>query len=221
VQSELLSPSARKDKPRKAGDKEAPTAARTVRLDRDEELGRVQHASLVPLIEKIMLSDPNDTVRIKAAESLLAQPGKPATALAIRLLEDRKFLERGALAAPLIRLCTHYGAPDKVWGQLYRRFLDLAVVAQQAVIDSIGQRKDWNGVDLLLDHIDAPKPANVDDANNPPEEYWKRRWEQWRAFTPQVQSACKVLFGRSFGSREEAQEWIKAQGGIAKLRQSR
>jgi hypothetical protein len=221
VQTAVLSPGARKEKPRKAGDKEAPVASWTTRLQEVEELGRVQHASLVPLLEKVMLGDPNDTVRIKAAESLLAQPGKPATALAIRLLKDRKFLERGALTAPLIKLCSHYGAPDDVWAQLYKRFLDLAVVAQQTLIESIGQRKDWNAVDLLLDHIDAPKPANVDDPNNPPEAYWKQRWEQWRGFTPQLQQACKTLFGRSFGSREEAQEWIQAQGGIAKLRQSR
>lgn len=214
----VLSKKARRDKKKKKGKSYTPSFID--RLQEVEAIGQVQHSSLARLLKKVMLHDPNDAVRIKAAEALLAQPKKDAVKIARELLKERKFLERGSLAAPMIRIVSFYGAPKDTWKRLRQRFLDIGSLGQQALLEHIGERKDWDHIGLILDNIEAPAPANVDDPNNPPASYWKGRWEQWSAFQPALKEACRKLFGKTFKSRRDAELWISEKGGIKQLRKA-
>lgn len=200
------------------GSKKKRHASFVTRLEEVEALSKVQHASLVPLLKRVLRKDPSDAVRVKAAEALRAQPKKDAQRLALQLIKERRFLKKGALAGPIIKILSYHGAPQSVWKDLQHRFLDVGSLGQQALFEHIGERKDWDMVPLILEHIDPPAPANVDDPNNPPATYWKERWEQWRAFKPQLKEACEKLFGREFETRKELADWIRRQGGLKALR---
>ena len=191
------------------------------RLELVEGLAKVQHESLVPILRKVMTGDPSNAVRIKAAESLLAQPKKPAVKLAAKLIEERDFMTSGSMAAPLIKLLSHHGAPKKTWKFLRRRFLELGTRGQQALLEHIGKSKDWDALELLLAHIDEPRPINVDDPSNPPASYWKKRWEAWRDFKPQLLTALEQLVGKRVESAKAARDYIRSQGGAVKLRKKR
>ncbi len=191
------------------------------RMEIIEKLETLQHPSLARVLEGTILHDPTDIIRTKAARALLAQPKKEAKAVALRLLENKDLHGKGSIQAPLIRILTRFGAPKKVWKDLRESFLDLGPLAQIAFLQSVVARKDWDSVELLLDHLDPPSPENVDAAHNPPAEYWERRWKAWKAFRPTLLKALQTLFGRTFPSKKEAKTWIKEQGGLSKIRKKR
>ena len=191
------------------------------RMEIIEKLETLQHPLLAGVLEKVILQDPTEIVRTKASHALLAQPKKEAKAVALRLLKSKNLRGKGSILAPLIRILTHFGASKKVWKNLRESFLDLGPLAQIAFLESVEARKDWESVDLLLDHLDPPGPDHVDARENPPAEYWERRWKAWKAFKPSLLKALEALFGRTFPSKKEAKTWIKEQGGLAKIRKKR
>jgi hypothetical protein len=204
---------------KKKGKKTAPKDKGFLRrMEIVEKLETLQHPDLVPVLENVILRDPTDIVRTKAARALLAQPKKEARSSALKLLRSKVLKGKGSIQAPLIRILTRFGAPKKVWKDLRESFLDLGPLAQIAFLESIEARRDWDSVDLLLDHLDPPSPSNVDARENPPAEYWERRWKAWKAFKPTLLKAIETLFGRSFPSKKEAKTWIKEQGGLSRIR---
>ncbi len=216
----------RKKKKKKGKTKPPRRAAGTTgsfltRLEEVEQLQRVQHKALAPLLKAVLLHDPHDAVRIKAAQALLAQPRAEAVRIATTLLQDPQFRRRGSLAGPLIKLVSFYGAPKPFWDDLRKRFLELGVRGQQEFLVHVGKAADWDSAELLLRHIDPPAPAAVQPRSNPPREYWKRRWQNWRAFRPQLNDACQALFGTEFESRKAAEAWIEKHGGLAALRKKK
>jgi len=188
------------------------------RLEIVEQLGQVQHKDFVRPLLDVLQFDPSDAVRTKAAVSFQAQPEKQVVPSALKLLDDKDVLEKGTLAEPMIRVLSFYGAKDSAWQKLYKRFEEMGANAQVALLESIGQRKDFDALDLLLDNLDPPQPANVDDPNNPPADYWKARWQAWQAFKPALRTAVRNLLGQDFESAKAAKEWIEKQGGVRALR---
>jgi hypothetical protein len=202
-------------------DEDAPTGMFLQRLEEVEKLQKVQHSSLVPHLAKVVMNDPALAVRSKAVGALLAQPGKQVLPIAHKLLGDKKLREQGAISGPLIKILSFYGAKKPVWDGIYRDFLEFGPIAQIEICKSIGERKDWDAIELLLEHLDAPKPKDVHCPTNPPAEYWKARWEAWQAFKPALVESMQKLLGKEFYTRKQAEEWIEEQGGIRKLRQSK
>ncbi|PIE22324.1 MAG: hypothetical protein CSA62_12990 [Planctomycetota bacterium] len=200
------------------GGKAPPSGSFLRRLEEVEKIQKVQHESLVPLLSKIIKEDPALAVRSKAAMALLAQAAGPATKAAEKLLAKVELRKQGSVAAPLLKLLSYYGAKQSFWNGIYDKFLDFSAVAQIAICKSIGKRKDWNGLELLLEHLDAPKPIDKEHADNPPESYWKMRWEAWQAFKPELIKSLEILLGKKFTNRESAEAWIQEQGGVRKLR---
>ncbi|MFQ5503398.1 MAG: hypothetical protein ACE5F1_01215 [Planctomycetota bacterium] len=191
------------------------------RLEEVEALMKVQHRSLVPILKNVILKDPQIPVRAKGASAMLAQPRHFAVPAAITLLKESRVQREGNVSAPLIRLLSHYGTTRSVWKELRGDFLRFGTVAKIALLQSIGERRDWDGLDLLLRHMDEPAPANVDDPSNPPASYWEQRWKDWQKFKPHLMTAVGQLLGKSFSSRKEAEEWIASQGGLRKIRKKR
>ena len=211
----------KKKKKGRKGKKEAPKDKGFLRrMEIIEKIEALQHPTLARVLENTILHDPTEIIRTKAAYALLAQPKKEAKAAALRLLGNKALRGKGSIQAPLIRILTRFGAPKKVWKGLQESFLDLGPLAQIAFLESVEARRDWDSVDLLLDHLDPPNPEDVDAAHNPPAKYWERRWKAWKAFRPTLLKALEALFGRTFPSKKEAKTWIKEQGGLSKIRKN-
>jgi hypothetical protein len=187
------------------------------RLEAVEALQEIQHKSFVKPLLQIMEFDPSLAVQTKAARAIQAQPKQQVVPAATKLLSEKKILEKGTMAAPLIKLLGYYGMSQSKWNKLYRRFEHMGPNAQIAVCETIAARKDYEALATLLRNLDPPAPANVDDPSNPPASYWEARWKAWQAFKPSLQSALKVLLGKSFDKSKEALKYIKSEGGIKKL----
>ncbi len=188
------------------------------RLEAVEALQEIQHRTFVKPLLEILEHDPSTAVQTKAAKAIQAQPKKQVLPAAKKLLDDKDVLKKGTLAAPMIQLIQFYGVRQKTWGKLYRRFGDMGPHAQIALCNAVATRKDYEALKMLLQNLDPPAPANVDDPSNPPASYWEARWKAWQAFKPSLQSAIKVLLGQSFEKSREAMKYIKSEGGIKKLK---
>lgn len=58
--------------------------------------------------------------------------------------------------------------------------------------------KDYRTVRMLCEMLDAPEPANVDDASNPPADYWAAQWEIWNWTRRDVTWALQQITGEVF-----------------------
>lgn len=190
------------------------------RLQELEGLDTMQHERLVSILHKVMTRDPSTIVRAKAARALVAQPASKVLKIAMVQVKDRSVLAEGTLAEPMIRILSYYGAPAKVWKGLRSRFVDIGVNAQKAFLEHVAAKKDWDSVPLLVANLDAPAPADVNSASNPPASYWKMRWDKWKVFRPHVLTALQSILGRSFENAKDARAFIEKNGGFAKMRRA-
>lgn len=209
---------AKKRKKKKKRQKVEADTSLVTRLEAVEALAEIQHKSFVKPLLQILEHDPSSAVQTKAAKAIQAQPKKQVLPVAKKLLEEKRVLALGTLAAPMIRLIRYYGVGQNTWNKLYRRFHDMGTNAQIALCEAVTARKDYEALTMLLRNLDPPAPANVDDASNPPASYWEARWKAWQAFKPSLQEGLKVLLGKSFEKSKDAMKYIKSQGGIRKLK---
>jgi hypothetical protein len=71
----------------------------------------------------------------------------------------------------------------------------------------LGRNKYKPCVKWLIDQIDRPEPANVNDGNNPPASYWKARTELWMVSEGWIRWALKEITGQSFRRSKEWKDW--------------
>ena len=132
-------------------------------------------------------------------------------------MKDRNIRRAGSIAGPLITIMSYHGARQSAFKELYKSFKKLGSSAQIAVMESVGKRMDWDGFSFLLEHLDPPQPVWVDDRNNPPASYWKKRWERWAKFKPALKKSLKTLVGKDFNKSKDVLEYIDSQGGLQKF----
>jgi hypothetical protein len=66
---------------------------------------------------------------------------------------------------------------------------------------------------MIAEKLDQPEPANPNDPNNPPESYWKERWEEWSSNVPHTRWALAQLIpGETFETTAEAKLWAESEG---------
>lgn len=66
---------------------------------------------------------------------------------------------------------------------------------------------------MLAEKLDEPHAANPNDPNNPPESYWKERWQEWNSNVPYTRWALSQLVeGETFEKTDEAKQWAETQG---------
>ena len=66
---------------------------------------------------------------------------------------------------------------------------------------------------MLAEKLDEPHPKNPNDPNNPPESYWKERWQEWDSNVPHTRWALSQLVeGETFELAAEAKEWAEKHG---------
>lgn len=186
------------------------------RLEAVQKLGAASHKSFVRPLQNLVRNDPALTVRRGAADALARQPTKETRPVLLNLLQDEKVEQAPELLASLVTALGHNGYQTKDWDQVEkmfgREFGPTFVPLQKAVLHLARTKKEKQAVPLLLQHIDEPAPENVDAADNPPAEYWERRWKAWAVWKGEVKDALFAITGQRFSTRQEAVLWLRANG---------
>jgi hypothetical protein len=188
-----------------------------VRLTAVQELGGHRNGLLVKPLLAIARSDKAISVRRAATEAIGAQPKKQARRALSMLLKKTDMLRQPDETASVVRALSSESYDAKDWPILQRMFdkslAEKGVVnAQIAIIELAGQQQEVQAANWLVQHIDAPAPAWVDDPNNPPADYWEARHKNWAKWRGQVTEAMFQITGQRFGSTKEAKLWMRANG---------
>ena len=64
-------------------------------------------------------------------------------------------------------------------------------------------------VKLLVPWVEAPQPASVNSATNPPASYWKRMWEIWDGMKHAVWYSLESITGKDFKTKREWEQWLR------------
>ena len=66
---------------------------------------------------------------------------------------------------------------------------------------------------MLAEELEAPRPSNPNDPNNPPASYWEERWKKWKANEPAIRWAlAQFVEGETFETTAEAKQWAETEG---------
>lgn len=171
------------------------------------------HKLLLKPLAQVIETDKSVVIRKRAAELIANQPVADANAAILKLLDNPRVCAQLAVTAQLIRSLARCGYASAQWDKLENLFeRDYAperVQLQEAVLLLAEQHKERQALRLLLRNLDEPIPANVDDASNPPAEYWEARWKAWQAWRSKVKDALFAVTGQRFSTSQEAAEWLK------------
>jgi hypothetical protein len=72
-----------------------------------------------------------------------------------------------------------------------------------------GDMKMADKVKMLIEWVEAPQPASVNSASNPPASYWKRMWEIWDEIKDTVWYSLEKITGKDFKTTKEWRRWIR------------
>ncbi len=88
---------------------------------------------------------------------------------------------------------------------------EILAPALTAIAEYVELAKDKRLCRKLAEELDEPGTnVNVNDANNPPQSWWEKRWKLWKAAKPAVVSALKELTGQEFDKTAVAKKWFEA-----------
>jgi hypothetical protein len=189
---------------------DASMAARNRALDR---VADSSHVLLLKPLANIVEQDKSLVVRKRAATLLRQQPPADALATIRKLMQNPRVRTHPGVLAELVRGLSHCGYQPKLWAEIAPLFeADYAaerVPLQEALLDLITAHAEQQAIDLLLRNLDEPTPANVDDAGNPPAEYWEARWKAWSVWKGKVKDALAAVTGQRFSTADEARAWLQ------------
>jgi hypothetical protein len=168
---------------------------------------------LVRPLAQVVETDKSVVLKRRAAELLASQPADAAAPVLVRLVKSSKVDQHATVQGALIRSLAHCGYKPDHWQQLDSLFEQQyhveRVAVQEAILDLVAAHKEKQALDMLLRNLDEPIPENVDDASNPPKEYWEMRWKSWRVWRTKVKDALFAITGQRFSTAQEAKDWLK------------
>jgi HEAT repeat protein len=174
-----------------------------------------RNAKLVAPLVAVVLRDRGLTVRKGAADLLGDQPPRQAKPAIVKLLGDSGVRDAPDVTATLVGALGRVGYErGRDWAAIDRLFeADYGpdrLALQRAVLALVREQRELGALEMLSRNLDEPAPENVDDASNPPAEYWERRWKAWQAWRPEVKETLFTLTGQQFSTGKEAREWVRA-----------
>lgn len=186
-----------------------------------EAVAQGRNRLLVKPLAKVLQHDESVVLRKRAAELIAQQPPEAARPVLVGMLRQRDDQTEPAVVTALVRgLSKCYDSHDwpTVEEQFARAFGPDYVALQQAILDLVIEHEEKQAWKLLVEHLDEPIPRDVHGAENPPAEYWEKRWKAWWVWRGQVKEALFVITGQRFSTSEEARAWIRANGAEHGLR---
>lgn len=183
-----------------------------------EAVATSSHKLLVKPLATVIETDKSVVIRKRAAELLANQPAAEANAAARGLL--RKLGAQPTVQADLVRVIAKTGYESAHWADLdglfERQYAADRVGLQEAILDLVTQHKERRALPMLIRNLDEPNAENVEDAANPPAEYWEARWKAWSAWRGKVKEALFAVTGQRFSTASEAKAWLEKNGGKKK-----
>lgn len=183
-----------------------------------EAVATSSHKLLVKPLATVIETDKSLVIRKRAAELLANQPAAEANAMARGLL--RKLNAQPTVQADLVRVIAKTGYEPAHWADLdglfERQYATDRVGLQEAILDLVAEHKERRALPMLLRNLDEPAAENVEDAANPPAEYWEARWKAWSAWRGKVKEALFAVTGQRFSTASEAKAWLEKNGGKKK-----
>ncbi|HEX5054331.1 MAG TPA: hypothetical protein VFZ65_21310 [Planctomycetota bacterium] len=168
---------------------------------------------LVKPLAQIVERDKSVLIRKRAAELIANQPAADAGDAILRLLKNSRVNAFPAVMAELVRALSGAGYTSANWRDIDNLFeqdyLAERVPLHEAILDLITRHKEKQALPLLLRNLDEPIPSNVQEAKNPPAEYWEARWKAWAVWREKVKEALFAITGQRFSTAAEAKEWLK------------
>ncbi|MFV1958666.1 MAG: hypothetical protein ACC662_04560 [Planctomycetota bacterium] len=194
-----------------------------------EVLGRIAGRSHPALRKGLLklLAHPSEAVATSAAEALGAQ--RPAKERDVARLATavwkggwsgranaRRTNVRAAVAravgsitgAPLDK--KRFKAVEGMWTCVVGDPYVAQAPALLAICAYVRESKDLRLCRLLALEIDQPRAVDVNAPDNPPAEWWKRRWQLWRETNAEIVETLESLTGQSFKTTADAKAWFKA-----------
>jgi hypothetical protein len=71
-----------------------------------------------------------------------------------------------------------------------------------------GDLKKAEMVRWLVDWVEAPQPASVNSASNPPAAYWERMWKIWEKLKVPVREALIKITSRDYETERQWRVWL-------------
>lgn len=177
-----------------------------------EALATGSHKLLVKPLAQVVENDKSLVIRKRAAALLAQQPAADATPMILALLKNSKVTSTPTVQAELVHALAATGYKSSHWGEVdslfERDFAPERIPLQEAILKLAAQHKEKQAIKLLLRHLDEPSAENVDDASNPPAEYWEARWKAWSAWRNEVRETLFAITGQRFSTAAEAKAWL-------------
>ncbi len=190
------------------------------KLEAVRALGQGRHRLAVDALADVVRKEPAVSVRAAAAELLGAQPAEAARPVILALIDACD--HQPDVLTVLLGALTRAGYQTRDWDRIERLFArefgEEWTPMQKALLQLVTAHKERQAWRLLVEHLDEPFPADIDHADNPPAEYWERRWKAWRSWRDDVKAALFAITGQRFSTGAEAKVWIRANGAKAGLR---
>ena len=186
------------------------------KLERVEALALLQHKNLIKPLAVVIQSDPQLTVRKAAARALVRQPPAAAHQVILDLFSDERVKDSPEVLAVLVEGLAEAGYQGSDWAVIKRHFdrdfLPARYGLQQQILRLVAKHKEKQALKLLLTHLDEPIPEDVHGKDNPPAEYWEKRYKAWQVWREDVKTTLFTVTGQNFSTAKEARAWLKVNG---------
>lgn len=177
-----------------------------------EQLAAGSHPLIARELNNLMLRERDKVIQVVAARSLAMQPEREAQRYLLAALNSAKLTDDEDLCVELLKGLMLTGYRDRDLRMLEGFFRKGPPRITKVVAQLFGKHKEKGAVKLLIEHLDEPAPANVDDPSNPPASYWEERWRAWKVWVEDVRAALKEITGQTFADGKQAREWLKREG---------
>jgi hypothetical protein len=177
-----------------------------------DRLGGFDHPEMLKALTKYV-KDKELTVAV-AAIVAVARQSKSKEGAARLLLSVAKSEKRTDIVCAAIVGMGKLGYDNKAAiGEAQKLFQRDKRETHKAAIRYFGFIKYKPAFRQLAEELDEPHPANPNDPNNPPESYWKERWQEWNGNIPYTRWALsQIVAGETFEKTEEAKQWAETEG---------
>jgi hypothetical protein len=177
-----------------------------------EQLASGAHSLIARELNNVMKKERDKIIKVVAARSLASQPERDAQRYLIAGLLDSRLIDDEDLCVELLNGLMQTGYRDRDVRMLESFFRKGSPRVTKVVAQFFGKHKERAVVKLLIEHLDEPAPANVDDPSNPPASYWEERWKAWKLWVEDVRLALREITGQTFENSKQAREWLKTEG---------
>lgn len=203
------------------GEKEDPEEADRLLVSCLLEMEKLRHESWVPVIRGALKSKNKEVlphaIRAAATHELKDEAKNIRKLLSTKGGKKKQEPQSVAVVAAAIDYCARLdvkGEEAEVLEHLTEVFLDerrmkgsAAEELVRASIHYLGVHKHRPAAKKLVEMLEEPVPADPNSGTNPPESYWKARYEIWLKSEGWVRWALKEITGQEYRTFREWKAW--------------